>query len=175
MKKIIFSVVMLVYFGMVFAGTPNSEVRGVPRLDLVGKCWHQLPATQYPGFVLPLPWKTKKKYELRHFQPNFGKRIVTIAELPNSRQKTDAIIISALDFSSLKEGEIPEQDCFFTNLPSCDGRLCEGLLIGVIDQRVMSKDNTYVPTEVWRVTAKSLRFEKVSSENVVCKLQSYAE
>jgi hypothetical protein len=175
MKKIIFSLVLLAYFGTASAVASDGEARGVLRPDLVGQRWHQLPLTQYPDFILPLPWKTKAKYELRHFQPDFGKRIVIIAKLPNSRQRNDAAIISALDFSTLKEGEIPEQDCFYTNSPPCDGRLCEGLLIGVIDQRVMSKDGIYAPTEVWRVTAKGLHFEKASPKNVVCKPQSYAE
>lgn len=122
-----------------------------------------------------MPWKTDKKYEYRLFKPDFGKYIVTIAELLDNGDQGDALIVSAVDFSVLKKGDFPEQDCFYKDVPPCDGRLCEGLLIGVITQNGRDKDGTYVPTEVWKITTKSLKFEKVSSKNVVCKPQSYAE
>lgn len=176
MKKIIGSVWLIISIGIGLATASPDDVRGVFRGDLVGKYWHQLPSTRYPGFTLPLQWKTKTKYELRHFQPDFGKRIVTVVELPSSGESNDdnAAIVSAVDFSTLKEEEGPEQDCFYVDLPRCDGRLCEGLLIGVINQKVMSKDGTYMPTEVWKITTKNLRFEKVSTKNVACKPRSYA-
>lgn len=171
MIKTISSILILVclgYLSVVSAG----DTRGVPRGDLVGK-----PSTLRIRFGLPLPWKTEKKYELRIFGPDFETDIVTVTELPSSGKESgeEERIVSAVEFPSLQEGEIPEQDCFYRNIPSCDGRLCDGLLIGIIDQKVISKDGTYVPTEVWKITAKSLRFEKVSPKNVICKPQSYAE
>ena len=175
-RKTIVSVLILVCLGSV-AVVSADGTRGVPRKDLVGKYWRQLPPTRYPGFVLPLTWKTKKKFELRLFEPDFEKYIVTITEQPSygKGNEGDALIVAALDFATLKEGELPEQDCYYRNIPSCDGRLCEGLLIGVVTQNGKRKEGTYVPTEVWKITSKGLKFEKVSSKNVVCKPQSYAE
>lgn len=172
--KTIFSVLVLVCLGAVTV-ISASGTRGVLRWDLVGKRWNQLAPTHYLGFGLPLPWKTQKKYEVRIFRPEFEKYIVTLTELPSSGNESEDLIVSALDFSTLKEGEFPEQDCFYRDTPTCDGRLCEGLLIGVIDQKVISKDGAYVPTEVWKITSKSLKFEKVSPKNVICKPQSYAD
>jgi hypothetical protein len=173
--KVIFLILILVSFA---AGTLvlADGSCGVVRKDLVGKSWDQLPPTIYPGFNLPLPWKTKNKFELRLFEPECEKYIVTIAKLLKNEQENEnkVLIVAALDFLKLKEGEYPEQDCFYRNLPSCYGRLCEGLLIGVISQKKMSKDGTYVPKEVWEITSKNLKFQKVSPKNVVCKPQSYA-
>lgn len=176
MKKIIFAVIILACFWTIVV-VSAADTCGVSRWDLVGKRWDQLPPSRYPGFGLPLPWKTTKKYELRLFEPDFDKYIVTVIELSSSGQgsENEGMIVSAVDFSTLRGGQYPEQDCFYRNTQACDGRLCDGLLIGVIDQKVISKNGTYVPTEVWKITAKSLRFEKVSPKNVICKPQSYAE
>lgn len=122
-----------------------------------------------------MPWKTEKKYEYRLFEPDFEQYIVTIVELPDNGGQDNALIVSAVGFSALKKGYYLEQDCFYKDIPPCDGMLCDGLLVGIINQSVMSKDNIYWPMEVWKITSKSLQFEKVSSKNVVCKPQSYAE
>jgi hypothetical protein len=174
--KVIISILVLIYFA---AGTLvlADENRGVVRSDLIGKRWNKLPPTKYPGFGLPLPWKTKNKFELRLFEPELEKFIVTITKLSEREQGNDNedLIVAALDFLKLKKEEYPEQDCFYRNVSSCDGRLCEGLLIGVIVETEMSKDGTYAPKEVWKITSKNLKFQKVSPKNVVCKPQSYAE
>ena len=138
--KTLCSVLILIYLGFVSVVSAD-DARGVLRRDLIGKRWSQLPPTRYPGFVLPLTWKTKKKFELRLFEPIFGKYIVTITELSSSGKtnEADELIVTALDFSALKEGEMPEQDCFYKNIPSCNGRFCNGLLIGVIARKQRTK------------------------------------
>lgn len=153
-----------------------DDTRGVLRQDLVGKYWSQLPPTQYPGFTLPLQWRTSKIYELRFFEQKFTSYIVAVTELTGNgkKNKDGVLIVSAIDFSTLKKGEIPEQDCFYSNVPSCEGKLCDGLLIGVIAEKEKN-GGTYRPKEVWKITTKTLKFEKVSPKNVICQPQSYAE
>ena len=176
MKKPSFRCLALLLIGCfpcVALAAPKSK-RGSLRTDLTGMPWASLPSTQWPGFSLPLPWATDKRYELRFFQPSFQKYIVAVTEVQPGGDSKSATIVSAVDFLALHRGEYPEQDCFYRNVPSCDGRLCDGLLVGVIAQ-TRDTHSVYRPREVWKITPATLRFERVPTTNVVCKPQSYAD
>ena len=176
MKKFILVIVCIFSVSALAARRVVENEHGVLRQDLVGMFWRQLPITRFPGVTLPLRWQTEKKYDLKLFQPVFGEYIVTIVELPQNGKYEDISIVSAVHFPKLKDGEIPEHECFYANSRTCDGRVCDGLLIGIITQKRKkpSRDSTYFPTEVWKITTKSLKFEKVSIEGVICKPQGYA-
>jgi hypothetical protein len=132
-----------------------------------------------PGMSLPMRWKTPKKYEMRYLSRAGGRQnIIAIVEVADEQRRDHDMIVSAVDFSAIKKSQETQFDCYFANEPSCEGLLCGGLLVGVVPayeaRRVKFPKEGLRPTEVWKVTSKTLRFEKISPKGVVCKPQSYA-
>ncbi len=149
------------------ADASRSAIRG----DLAGTGWENLPSTKYPGFTLPLSWKDTDAFEFRLFRADAHDQIAMIVH----RQQDRHTIVSAVAFTDLKEHEWLEHDCYFSDLPLCDGRVCDGILIGLVS-RSGSTDSTdtYVPVEAWHFARERSVFEAVPVKNVICRPQGYA-
>jgi hypothetical protein len=164
-------VLLLTTVRSLHAQRATPPARGVLRPDLVGKLWSELPATKWPHYALPMRWKTEKKYLLRYFQPEYHKYIITVLELPADGDMDGGRIVSAVDLTARPRDEPLEHDCFYRDVPPCDGRLCDGLLLGVGGRFKNTVGIRYRPAAVWKITATTLRFEKISSSRVVCEIQ----
>lgn len=154
-----------------FAQTPAQPQRGVLRRDLVGREWSQIPQSQWPGYKQPLSWwESPTKFNMRYFQPSYHKYVMIVTEIIGPDRE---VVRAAVDFSELGPNEEFDYDCFYRNVPPCDGRLCEGLLVGVSKKGPRVVGVRYRPLAVWRITRETLRFEKVAPREVVCVPQDY--
>lgn len=154
-----------------FAGDVRKERLGTLRDDLAAMPLQDLAKSAYPGFTLPLPWETAQRFEFHIYRPDETDDIAMIVRNDAGRRT----IVSAVEFAGLTDREYPEQDCYLLNEANCDGRLCNGVIVGIVRQSTKgSAPAVYTPLAAWVFTLERPRFAKISPEGVVCRPQNYA-